>query len=224
MKNPKAKMWLALAVSFTLIGLTLFLGAGTADYWRAWVYLAVGVVSRILLTLYLIRDPILLENRTRGGPVAEQRPAQKIIVMCAGISAIAVFVVPALDRRFRWSNVPSWLSITGDLLIIVAMRMVFLVFKENSFGARAVEMVEDQRVISTGPYAVVRHPMYASAAVYFIGVSLALGSYWGLIPAVLTIFSFVWRLFDEEKFLAQNLPGYAEYCAKLRWRLIPKLF
>jgi len=217
-------MWLGLAVSFIFIGLTLFLGAGTANYWRAWVYLVVGVVSSILLTLYLIKDPILLENRTKGGPVAEQRPAQKLIVTCAGISAVASFVVPALDRRFRWSNVPSWLSITGDLLIIVAMRMVFLVFKENSFGSTAVEVVEGQRVISTGPYAVVRHPMYASAAVYFIGVSFALGSYWGLIPAVLTILSFVWRLFDEEKFLAQNLPGYTEYCAKVRWHLIPKLF
>jgi protein-S-isoprenylcysteine O-methyltransferase Ste14 len=224
MKNPKAKMWLGLAVSFTFIGVTLFLAAGTANYWRAWVYLAVGVVSSILLTLYVIKDPILLENRTRGGPVAEQRPVQKIIVMCAGISAVATFVVPALDRRFRWSNVPSWLSITGDLLIIVAMRMVFLVFKENSFGSTSVEIVEGQRVISTGPYAVVRNPMYASAAVYFIGVSLALGSYWGLIPAMLTIISFVWRLFDEEKFLAQTLPGYSEYCAKVRWHLIPKLF
>ena len=102
--------------------------------------------------------------------------------------------------------------------------MVYRVFKENSFGSAIVEVVNDQKVISTGPYAIVRNPMYASATVYLIGVPLALGSYWGLIPAVLTIFGLVWRLFDEEKFLAQNLPGYQEYCARVRWHLIPGIF
>ena len=102
--------------------------------------------------------------------------------------------------------------------------MVYLVFKENSFGSTTVEIAKDQKVISTGPYEIVRNPMYASAAVYFIGMPLALGSYWGLIASVLTIIGLVWRLFDEEKFLAKNLPGYTEYCAKVRWHLIPGIF
>jgi protein-S-isoprenylcysteine O-methyltransferase Ste14 len=145
-------------------------------------------------------------------------------VLCAGVPAIAAFIVPAIDRRFGWSSVPPWLSIAGDLLILIAMWMVYRVFKENSFGSTTVEIANDQKVISTGPYAIVRNPMYASAAVYFVGISLALGSYWGLIASVLTILGLVWRLFAEEKFLAQNLPGYTEYCAKVRWHLIPGIF
>ena len=217
-------MWLALVVVFVLMGLALFLSAGTADYWQAWVFLGVGAVSGILLDLFIMKDPMLLESRTKFGPTAEQRPIQKIIVLCAGLPAIAAFIVPALDRRFGWSNMPLWLSLAGDLLILAGMWMVYRVFKENSFGSATVEIATDQRVISTGPYAIVRNPMYASAAVYFIGTSLALGSYWGLIPSVLTILGLVWRLFDEEKFLSRNLPGYTEYCAKVRWRLIPGIF
>lgn len=224
MKDPKVKMWLALVVVFVLMGLALFLSAGTADYWQAWVFLGVGAVSGILLDLFIMKDPVLLESRTKFGPTAEQRPLQKIIVLCAGLPAIAAFIVPALDRRFGWSNMPLWLSLAGDLLILAGMWMVYRVFKENSFGSATVEIATDQRVISTGPYAIVRNPMYASAAVYFIGTPLALGSYWGLIPSVLTILGLVWRLFDEEKFLSRNLPGYTEYCAKVRWRLIPGIF
>lgn len=224
MKNPKAKMWFEVVAISILITLALFLSAGTIDYWQAWAYLGVSGVSSVLLILLISKDPILLESRTKAGPTAEKRTIQKIIVLCAGLPAIAAFVVPGLDRRFGWSNVPSWLSILGDLLIMVAMWMVFRVFKENSFGSATVEVAKDQRVISTGPYAVVRNPMYASAAVYFIGMSLALGSYWGLIASVVTILGLVWRLFDEEKFLAKNLPGYAEYCAKVRWHLIPGIF
>jgi protein-S-isoprenylcysteine O-methyltransferase Ste14 len=224
MKNPKTKVWLWLVVCFALIALALFLSAGTLNFWQAWVYLCVGVTSNIPLTLYITKDPILLENRTKAGPSAEQRPIQKIIVLCAGLPAIATFIVPGLDHRFGWSSVPLWLSIIGDLLIVVAMWMVYRVFKENSFGSATVEISKNQKVISTGPYAIVQNPMYSSAAVYFIGMSLALGAYWGLIPSLLTILGLVWRLFDEEKFLAQNLPGYTEYCAKVRWHLIPGIF
>ena len=119
---------------------------------------------------------------------------------------------------------PFWLSIVGDLLILVGMWMVSRVFEANSFGSATVEIAKDQKVISTGPYAIVRNPMYASGAVYLIGAPLGLGSYWGLIPAALTILGLVWRLFDEEKFLAQNLPGYAEYCSKVHRHLIPGIF
>ena len=224
MKNPESKMWLSLIISFVFIGLAVFLSAGTINYWQAWVYLGVGAASSVPLTLHIIKDPILLENRTKAGPTAEQRPIQKIIVACSGVPAIAAFIVPGLDYRFGWSSAPPWLSISGDILIIVAMWMVYRVFKENSYGSATVEITQDQEVISTGPYAIVRNPMYSSAAVYFIGMSLALGSYWGLIPAILTILGLVWRLFDEEKFLAQNLPGYTDYCAKVRWHLIPGVF
>lgn len=221
MKNPKAKMWFMLVIGFVVIGLVLFLSAGTIQYWGAWAYLAVGFVTSMLLTLYIIRDPILLESRVRGGPTAEQRPIQKVIVLCLGLLCVAAYIIPALDHRFGWSSVPSWLSIAGDILIIVSMWAVYRVFKENSFGSTAVEIGQEQKVISTGPYAIVRNPMYACAILYFPGVTLALGSYWGLIPSVLIALGFVWRLLDEEKFLSENLLGYMEYCRKVKYHLIP---
>ncbi|MGA7342282.1 MAG: isoprenylcysteine carboxylmethyltransferase family protein [Terracidiphilus sp.] len=224
MKSPTARLWLKTVVTFVLIGFVLFLTAGTFNYWQTWIFLGAVAVSNGLLTLCITRNPTLLENRSRFGPAAEKRTIQKIILICAGIPAIATYIVPALDRRFGWSNVPSWLSAAGDLLILVGMWMVSRVFKANSFGSATVEIANDQKVISTGPYAIVRNPMYASAAVYLIGTSLALGSYWGLIAAILTVLALVWRLFDEENFLAQDLPGYTEYCAKVHWHLIPGIF
>jgi protein-S-isoprenylcysteine O-methyltransferase Ste14 len=224
MKNPKLRAWLWHIVSFGVIALVLFLSAGTLRYWQAWAYLFVGGVASIPLTVYTSKDPILLAGRTKVGPVAEQRPIQKIIVLCVAFAAFAAFIVPGLDHRFSWSNMSPWLSLAGNLLILLSMWMVYRVFKENSFASATVEISKDQRVISTGPYAIVRHPMYSSAAVYLIGMSLALGSYWGLIPSILTILGLVVRLFDEEKFLATNLPGYAEYCAKVRSHIIPGIF
>lgn len=222
--TPKAKLWLLTVTTTVLIGIVLFLSAGTISYWQAWVYLTVSTASTIPLMLYIMTDPALLENRTKAGPTAEQRPIQKIIVASIAIPYIAAFIVPGLDHRFGWSGMPSWLSVVGNVLVVVAMWMVYRVFKENSYGSATVEIAQDQKVISTGPYAIVRNPMYSSAVVYFIGLSLALGSYWGLIPAVLVILGFVWRLFDEEKFLAETLPGYTDYCARVRWHLIPGVF
>jgi protein-S-isoprenylcysteine O-methyltransferase Ste14 len=224
MKNQKIRVWLSLVVSFIVIALAIFLTAGTIDYWQAWVYLAVGALTCVPLMLLITRDPILLENRTSGGPTAEQRPIQKIIVLCMAVPGIAAFIVPGLDHRVGWSSVPLGISLVGDLLIVLSMWLVYQVFRENSFGSATVEVRQGQQVISTGPYAIVRNPMYASAVVYFVGMALALGSYWGLIAALLTTLGFVWRLSDEEAFLAQNLPGYTEYCAKVRWHLIPGIF
>jgi len=224
MKNPKSRMWLMLVIGYVVIGFVLFLGAGTIHYWQAWTCLIVGFVTSMLVTLYIISDPILLESRVKGGPTVEQRPIQKIIVLCMGVLCIVAYIIPPLDHRFGWSSVPSWLSIAGNILIIVSMWAVYRVFKENSFGSTTVEISKEQKVISTGPYSIVRNPMYSCAILYFPGVTLALGSYWGLIPCVLIALGFVWRLLDEEKFLAKNLPGYTEYQAKVHWHLIPGIF
>ncbi len=224
MKDPDAKMWSGLVAAFVLIALAIFLSAGTLNYWQGWLYMVVGVVSSVLLTMNIVKNPALLERRTKIGPASEERPVQKVIVAFAGIPAIGAFIVPGLDRRFGWSGVPPWLSIFGDVLIIVSIWMVYRVFKENSFGSSTVEVSSEQKVVSTGPYSVVRNPMYSSAAVYFVGLSLALGSYWGLVAAFLTILGLVWRLLDEERFLSESLPGYKEYCSKVRWHLVPGIF
>lgn len=224
MKAQSTQAWLASAVVFVFMWLALFLSAGTIRYWQAWVYLAVLAASSVPLMLFMISDPVLLANRMKFGPAVETRLLQKIIVVCAGLPYIAAFIVPGLDRRLGWSDVPAWLSIVGNLFVLLSMWMVYRVFKANSFGSATVDVVKDQRVIDTGPYAIVRNPMYSSAAVYFIATALALGSYWGLIPSTLAILALVWRLFDEEKFLTRNLSGYKEYCAKIRWHLIPGIF
>jgi protein-S-isoprenylcysteine O-methyltransferase Ste14 len=223
-KNPKVKAWSWLVVASAVIGLVLFLAAGTIQYWQAWVYLVMIVVCSVPVTLYMIKDPVLLESRTKFGPAAEQRPIQKFIVLFVMLAGSASFITPPLDNRFGWSSMPVWLSIMGDLLIVVSIWISYRVFKENPFSSSTIEVVKGQKVISSGPYAFVRNPMYSGAALFFIAMSLALGSYWGLIPALLVIPCFVWRLFDEERFLAKNLPGYTEYCAKVRWHLIPGIF
>lgn len=224
MKSPAAKMWLMLIIGLVVIGFVLFVSAGTMQYWQAWTYLAVGFMTSMFVTLCIIKDPMLLESRVRGGPTAEQRPIQKVIVLSIEILCVATYVIPAIDHRFGWSTVPSWLSIAGDILIIVSMWGVCRVFKENSFGSTAIEIRKDQKVISTGPYAIVRNPMYSCAILYFPGLTLALGSYWGLILSVFIALGFVVRLLDEEEFLAKDLPGYTDYQKKVPWHLIPGIF
>jgi protein-S-isoprenylcysteine O-methyltransferase Ste14 len=137
---------------------------------------------------------------------------------------IALLVVPALGHRFRWPGVPLCVAIAGDISTALGFYIVFLVYRENPFSSAIIEVSSGQKVISTGPYAVVRHPMYAGSLVYQLGMPLALGSYWGLLALAAMIPFLIWRLLDEELFLSRNLPGYAEYCAKVRWRLIPWIF
>ena len=224
MKNARMRMLILCLAGTGLIALVLFLAAGTVRYWQAWVYLAVNGIAAVPYVRYLLDNPRLLEARMKAGPTAEQRSVQKAITLLGFISIVVAFIVPGLDDRFGWSNVPPWLVVTGDLLIVAGVLMVYRVVKENPFGAATVGVVEDQRVVSTGPYGVVRNPMYASALVYLIGMPLALGSYWTLIPSAITVLGLVWRLLDEENFLAQNLPGYTEYCTRVRWHLVPLIF
>lgn len=219
-----AGLWLSLLVNFAVVASALFLSAGTIGWWQAWLYLAVGVVTSVPVMRLVFTDPVLRENRSRAGPAAERRPLQKAIVACSAVPGIAAFVVPGLDHRFGWSDMPSWLAIAGAALIVAAMWLAYRVFAVNRYGSATVEVAEGQHVVSTGPYAVVRHPMYAAAALYFGGMALALGSWWALVPGALTVTGLVWRLFDEEAFLRENLPGYDDYCARVRWRLLPGVF
>jgi len=225
MNNLNTKAWLGLVFLAIAMGLLLFLPAGTVRYWQAWAYLAVYFGESLLITLYLMKkDPALLKRRLSAGPTAEKEKTQKIIKLFASTGFIASLVVTAVDHRFVWSSAPLYAVIAGDILTALCFHIMFLVFRENTFTSATIEIAEDQKVISTGPYAFVRHPMYAGGLLLFIGTPLALGSYWGLIAFVAVLPALLWRLLDEEKFLAKNLPGYLEYCAKVRWRLIPGVF
>jgi len=222
MRNLEAKAWLALAVLTVVMALLLFVPAGTLHYWQAWVYLAIFAGVSALTTLDLIRkDPALLERRMRGGPTAEKQPTQKVIMLGMSIGFIALLVVPALDHRFGWSAVPLGEVVAGDLLVALGFYLIFLVYRENTFTSATIEVAESQKVISTGPYARVRHPMYASAILYLLGTPLALGSYWGLVPVVAMMPFLVWRLLAEERFLARNLAGYTDYQKRIHHRLVP---
>ena len=200
----------------------LFIPAGTLDYWQAWTFLAVYFAASLALTLYLMKkDPKLLERRMRGGPTAEKEPVQKIIMTFASLGFIGLLLLPALDHRFGWSHMTPHVALAGDALVAIGWLAIFFVFRENSFSSATIELAPDQKVISTGPYALVRHPMYAGGIFMLLGIPIALGSWWGVLIVVAMMPALIWRLFNEEKFLARNLPGYVEYQNKVRYRLIP---
>jgi protein-S-isoprenylcysteine O-methyltransferase Ste14 len=225
MKDLVARAWLAVAGLAVAMGLLLFVFSGTIRYWQAWVYLSIFTAATALTTRYLVtNDRALLQRRMGGGPTGEKRPAQKLIMWCTSIGFVALLVVPALDHRFGWSAVPLGVVAAGDVLVVVGFYLISRVYRENTFTSATIEVAEDQTVISTGPYAVVRHPMYAGGFLYLVGTPLALGSYWGLVPIAAMVPFLIWRLFDEEHMLAANLPGYAEYQRRVRYRLVPHVW
>ena len=206
---------------FLVIATVLFGLAGTLHDGRA-VMLVVffGCAGGITVWLWF-RDTALLERRVKAGPGSEADPMQNVIQGLAGLVFLATLAVPGLDRRFGESHVPLAVSLVGDAMIAAGFLIVFLTFRENTFTAGTIEIAEGLHVIDSGPYAVVRHPMYAGALVMIAGIPLALGSWWGLIPAALLVPILAWRLLREETFLAANLPGYGDYCGRVRYRLVP---
>lgn len=216
------KAFVGLAFLFAVMASLLFVSAGTLRYWRAWVFLAVYFGASIAISLYLIRrDPALLERRMRGGPFAEKEPAQRIIMFITSIGFIALIAIPALDHRFGWSHVPDYAVAAGNLLVLLGWLGIYFVFRENSFASSTIESAAGQRVISSGPYARVRHPMYAAALVMLLGISPALGSWWGVLIVAALLPALIWRMIDEERFLTRNLAGYPEYQDRVRYRLLP---
>jgi protein-S-isoprenylcysteine O-methyltransferase Ste14 len=211
-----------LAILVLVTGALLFAAAGTFDYWQAWAFLAIYFTVSLAITLYLMKeDPALLARRMSGGPFAEKERSQRIIMSFASIGFIGLLVLPGLDHRFGWSQMPANVAIAGDILVVLGWIGIFFVFRENSYSSATIELAADQRVISTGPYALVRHPMYAAALVMLLGMPIALGSWWGVLTMAAVVPAVVWRLLDEERFLARNLPGYTEYQRKVRCRLLP---
>jgi len=219
------KAWLGLAFLAAAMAVPLFAAAGTIRYWQGWVFLAVFFGASLAGVLYSMKhDPALLRRRLAGGPTAEKTATERLIVFLVSIGFAGLVVVPGLDHRFGWSAVPISVVIGGNILIAIGFGIVFLVFRENSFAAATIQVVEGQRVISTGPYAVIRHPQYAASFLYLLGMPLALASWWGVLVFAGMVPLIIWRLRDEEMLLARDLPGYADYQARVRWRLIPGVY
>ena len=208
-----------------VLGVLLFGIAGTIRWWQAWVYLVLMIGLSAATTEELLRrDPALLERRMKGGPIAEPRPVQRVIMMGASLGFIGLLVLPALDFRLGWSEVPTGVVILGDVLLVLGISFVRRVYRENTYAAATIQVAEQQRVISTGPYAVVRHPLYAGALLYVLGTPLALGSYVGLLAVAFFVPFLVWRIVDEERMLTRELPGYSDYLSRVRHRLVPHLW
>ena len=223
------KLYLRVALSLLqlplIVGALVFLPAWTFDYVQAWLFTAVFFACSLAITVYLaIKDPKLLERRMRAGPGAETEPSQKLIMAVALLAVGALPVVSAIDHRLAWSQVPPSIVMCGDLLIIIAYLGFYFVFRENTYGAATIQVAEGQKVISTGPYALVRHPMYSCALVMLLAIPLALGSWWGLLMLVPALAVLVWRLLEEERFLAKNLLGYADYMRTTPHRLVPGMW
>ncbi len=217
--------WIRFIFLAIAMAILLFAFAGTVRFWQAWVYLGVFFGASFLMTVYLLeKDPALLARRLSAGPAAENEKTQKIIMSFASVGFIATLIVPALDNRFSWSTVPLYATIAAHALVALSFFLIFLVYRENTFASATIEIAEGQRVISAGPYALVRHPMYAGGLLLFISTPLGLGSYWGLVAFLAVFPAIIFRLLDEEKFLCRHLPGYAEYCANVPWRLLPGIF
>ena len=208
-----------------MLALFVFLPAWTLDYWEGWLFSAVFGLGSLAMTVYLaVTDPALLERRMNAGPGAEQDRTQKAIVAGLMLASAALPVLSALDNRFGWSTVPASIVILGNALIVLSFAGFILVFRANTYGAATIQVAEGQRVISTGPYAVVRHPMYSFALLMMLGMPPALGSWWGLLMVVPAIVAIVARQLDEEQFLSRNLDGYADYIRKVRYRLVPGVY
>jgi protein-S-isoprenylcysteine O-methyltransferase Ste14 len=207
------------------LGALLFVPAWTFDFWQAWVYLLVFAASAISITAWLWKhDPRLLAGRVNAGPGAETSKNQNLIQVCASIAFAGMMIVPSLDHRFFGSDIPLLGVLAGDALVALGFLIVFMVFRENSYAVGTIEVAPDQKVVSTGPYAIVRHPMYAGALVMLFGTPLALGSWWGFAVFVPMTLVIVWRLRGEEKFLAEALHGYRPYREQVRYRLVPLIW
>ena len=216
---------LSAALGLAVFGLLLFVPAGTLHYWQAWVFLAVFAASTWIPSVYLMRtNPAALERRMRAGPIAETRPLQRILITIVFVTFPAMFVVSALDHRFGWSPVPVPVTVIGDALVALGLGIAMVVVIQNGYAAANVTVEEGQTVVSTGLYALVRHPMYTGNILLIVGVPLALDSYWGLVFVIPGLIVLVARIRDEEHLLADELTGYREYAQQVHYRLLPYLW
>lgn len=205
-----------------IIGMMLFLPAGTFQYWQAWAWIAALFIPMGISLVYLAKnDPELLKRRTRTD---ERRPQQKWIIAASAVYFLVVFLLPGFDVRFGWSHVPAWLSLAADGLVIAAYTLYIIVLKTNTFASRVIEVEQGQQTITTGPYALVRHPMYLAMILMMVFSPLALGSYWAMLPSFALIFLLAARISNEEELLLTDLRGYREYTQKTRYRLFPGIW
>lgn len=204
---------------FLILCLMFFLPARTFHFWEAWVYIGIIFPTAAVVIWYFSgRNPEFLERRMR---TREKLKEQKKIIGFGWILFLPSFIVPGFDQYYGWSQIPLYLIIISDIMVLAGYLIVFRVFRENSYASRVIEINSNQKVITTGPYALVRHPMYSGVLLMYGFTPLALGSWWALIGSFFLLVIIIARIFSEEKFLLENLEGYKEYHKKTRYRIIP---
>jgi len=225
MASTTRKSLEGLVFLITALIVLLFVPAWTLHFLQAWVYVGVFAISVIAITVWLARqNQALLQRRMDVGPKYEKEKAQKAIQFFAQFAFIAMFLVPALDHRFHWSHINLVISLAANIFVALGFYIVFITFKENTYTSAIVEVQKGQQVISTGPYGLVRHPMYSGALLMLLATPIALGSLWDLIAFIPMLVVIIARLVREEEYLKDNLPGYSDYCKKVRWHLLPGIY
>jgi protein-S-isoprenylcysteine O-methyltransferase Ste14 len=221
----KKKAVIYVLLSFLSMMALFFLPAGTLHYWEAWVFMAVLFSAMMVVLFYLLRhDPELLARRLKLGQ-KEETPEFKGPWNLFLTILMALFILPGLDRRFGWSDIPPGIVLLGDGGVLAGYAFFFRTLKENSYASRVIEVAEGQKVIDTGPYRYVRHPMYTSIIIIYLAALLALGSWPAVVlMAVFLPFLMGYRIKIEEKVLLRDLPGYGAYMKKVKWRLVPYLW
>jgi protein-S-isoprenylcysteine O-methyltransferase Ste14 len=218
--NELAKQALIRSVGFAaVVGILVIVPAGSA-YWQGWLFWIVFSLCSLTVTIYFLQhDPALVERRLRAR--GEKEASQQIVRLILSVVMIPLLVLPGLGHRFGWSQLPASIAVVADAVVVLGFAMIFLTFKANSHAGAIIDVAPDQRVVSTGPYAMVRHPMYLGATLLLLAIPFALGSAWAIIFAVIAVCALVWRLLEEERYLSQHLPGYDDYRQVTRYRLVP---
>lgn len=217
----KAKAYRVSIIIAIVIGLVLFVPAGSLRYWEGWIYWSVTFIMTMFITAYFLKkNPELLARRNQ---FKEKEPQRGIMRVISFLSMVG-FLIPGFDYRFHWSAVPVWVIIASNAVVFLGYVFIFFVFKENSYASTIIQVEKEQQVITTGPYAIVRHPMYTGLLLTLLFTPLALGSYWALIFFLLSIPTTIFRIKKEEEVLLRDMPGYKDYCLKTRYRLIPSIW
>jgi protein-S-isoprenylcysteine O-methyltransferase Ste14 len=223
----KSRLALRVVIVLPLVAVLMFAPAGSFRFWQGWAFVGMfAVFNAVFVAYFYRRDPRLLERRLQTKEPKREQKQFKVLWVPLWVSTL---VLPGLDYRFGWSQallggVPVWLTAVSLAIAVCSWLLVFQVLRINSFASAVVQVEAGQKVISDGPYRIVRHPMYSGFALMVLATPFALGSYVALLPAVLLIPVLVFRLLNEERVLRRELPGYAEYCAHTRFRLVPSVF
>jgi protein-S-isoprenylcysteine O-methyltransferase Ste14 len=206
-------------IAFVILSLMLFGSAGTLNYPEAWTYIAIIFIPALFVVLYFAKTkPQFLERRMQ---YQEKEEVQKKVIDFGLVVFIIGFLMPGLDQRFGLSHIPEEIVLVADILVFAGYIIVVLVFKENEYASRTIQVERGQRLVDSGPYSYIRHPMYLGTIIMYLATPIALGSYWAVLPFLLIIPMLRYRIKNEEEVLNRELPGYPEYCKRVKYRIIP---